>query len=169
MEQIKNVVGQVSDQTLVKVVIPSSPFLGQEAMVPVSSLRESMGIKEFRITIPGKDAAELFDTPFLIGGLTGTIIILGGFVYLSPEATFPIDSIGSFSIIGSSGGEVYFKSAAISQLDPGRIAYVSSALAETNIPVTNGKYSLVTTGNSTEDPGANLYLILYVMQVNNLP
>jgi hypothetical protein len=38
MKQIKNVVGAVSGDTLVKVIIPSSPFLGQEAMVPVSAI-----------------------------------------------------------------------------------------------------------------------------------
>jgi len=38
MKQIRNRVSQVSSDTLVNVIIPSSPFLGQEAMVPVSAI-----------------------------------------------------------------------------------------------------------------------------------
>jgi hypothetical protein len=66
MKQIKNVVGAVSGDTLVKVIIPSSPFLGQEAMVPVSAIGG------------GGESGEWSPTPTNIGGTNPIVTIIYG-------------------------------------------------------------------------------------------
>jgi hypothetical protein len=65
MKQIKNVVGAVSGDTLVKVIIPSSPFLGQEAMVPVSA-------------IGGGESGEWNPTTTNVGGTNPLVNIISG-------------------------------------------------------------------------------------------
>ena len=65
MKQIRNRVSQVSSDTLVNVIIPSSPFLGQEAMVPVSAIGG------------GGESGEWNPTPTNVSG-SPTVSVLAG-------------------------------------------------------------------------------------------
>lgn len=74
MKQIKNVVGQVSGDTLVKVIIPSSPFLGQEAMVPVSAIGGGGGGEGFTSVISDSLDVTENGTEVSIEGVGGSYI-----------------------------------------------------------------------------------------------
>jgi hypothetical protein len=165
MKQIKNVVGAVSGDTLVKVIIPSSPFLGQEAMVPVSALGGGL-IKELKATIPSAAAAQLATTPFVFNKLDGTILIVGGLIYLSPDATESMGGVGSFQIKNRDEIDIY-KSASIARLDPGNIMYISPGSSQGNVASSSLEYSLTTTSDSVDEPGADLYVVLYYIDASD--
>lgn len=139
-----------------------SGFARKEAVKAALGVPE---IIEYRAVVPSARAATLNSDPFELEGLSGSFAIISGLVTLSSDALIRIDAIGSFSIV--SGSDVVFKSASISVLDPGGLCFVSSALAQTNIPVKAGSLSLFTTSDSSEEPGGDLIVLLYLIDFSS--
>lgn len=134
-----------------------------------ASVKAALGVPEileYKISIPSESAATLSSVPFELTGLSGSFAIISGLIYLSGEASDRLDNIVSFSIIDDSGN-VVFKSAPISDLDPRHICFVSSALAETNVPSSSSSYSLKTGSDATAEPGGDLVVLLYLIDFSS--
>ena len=150
---------------LIKAVRVSPTLVNQgDVVFTMDSLKESMGLPniiKYRIEIPSADAEALATTPYLLEGLSGSFAIISGVAYLSSDASDSLTAIGSISI--NDGSNIYFKSAAITNLDPGNIAFISSASATTNIPYKANDFYVVTNTDSSTTPGAPLIIILYLI------
>jgi hypothetical protein len=137
----------------------------EEGLAPVGLLGGGGLIKELKVTIPSADAAQLETTPFVLDTLTGTIIIVEGLIYLSPDATESMVGVGAFQIRNRDGIDIY-KSSSVSQLDPGNIVYVTSS-GRANVASSSAEYFLTTTTDSADEPGADLYVVLYYIDASD--
>lgn len=141
-----------------------SGYRGQDVYVAMDSLKEAMSVPniiKYRIEIPSADAEVLSSTPYLLEGLSGSFAIISGLAYLSSDASDSLTAIGSISI--NDGANIYFKSSAVVNLDPGNIAFISSAAANTNIPYKANEFYVATGTDSSTTPGAPLIIILYLI------
>lgn len=139
-------------------------YRGQDVYVAMESLKEAMSVPniiKYRIEIPSADAEVLASTPYLLEGLSGSFAIISGLAYLSIDASDSLTGIGSISI--TDGANIYFKSSSVPNLDPGNIAFISSATAYTNISYKVNEFYVVTGTDSSTTPGAPLIIILYLI------
>jgi hypothetical protein len=150
---------------LLKAVKVSPTYVEQgDVSVTMDSLKEAMNVPniiKYRIEIPSADAEVLSSTPYLLEGLSGSFAIISGLAYLSIDASDSLTGIGSISI--NDGANIYFKSSSVSNLDPGKIAFISSAAAYTNIPQKAGDLYVATNTDSSTTPGGPLVIILYLI------
>lgn len=140
-----------------------SGFARKEAVKAALGVPE---IIEYRAVVPNARVRTLSSDPFELEGLSGSFAIISGLIYLPSEAVESLSSVVAFSILNG-GGDVIFKSGSISTLDPGNISFVSSALAETNIPATSGRFFLSTTDDSSTDPESDLIVLLYLIDFSS--
>jgi hypothetical protein len=102
----------------------------------------------------------------LLDKLAGTIIIVGGLIYLSPDATESITGAGSFQIRNRDGVDIY-KSVSFTRLDPGNMLYISPGSSQANVASSSLEYFLSTGTDATDEPGADLYVILYYIDASD--